>query len=192
MIGPAFRNMLFSMGFGILIFWIAGYIYFANNIGATKTVTSREKVDAIIVLTGGPDRVNTGFDLLAQEAADNLFISGVHKNVSPEKLYSFWHGEETPPCCVTLGYEAHNTRQNAAETRKWIEDNNIKSAYLVTADYHMPRAWLEFTRALPGLALIPHPVRSGAFPLETILGEYNKTILAWLHLHILAPEENNP
>jgi uncharacterized SAM-binding protein YcdF (DUF218 family) len=166
------------------VLWLAGLAAFANGIhGQSRIAPARRSADAIIVLTGGPDRVNTGFDLLAKNIAGDLFISGVGSNVTLEQLLALWRQKAgaVPVCCVTLGHEAQNTAQNADETRAWVENNNIHSAYLVTADYHMPRALLEFRRALPGLKVHPYPVPSHANGLM-ILGEYGKTVLVWLRL----------
>jgi uncharacterized SAM-binding protein YcdF (DUF218 family) len=85
-----------------------------------------------------------------------------------------------------LDYKAHNTKQNAMETRDWVKRENIHSLRLVTSSYHMPRAWLEFHHQLPDVEIVPYPVvsikedlASGRFWVMTFI-EYHKTILTLL------------
>jgi uncharacterized SAM-binding protein YcdF (DUF218 family) len=39
-----------------------------------------------------------------------------------------------------------------------MESEGYHSLRLVTASYHMPRSMLEFTRAMPGIDIVPNPV----------------------------------
>jgi hypothetical protein len=81
---------------------------------------------------------------------------------------------------VTLGREASTTRGNALETAEWARLNHLHSLIVVTARYHMPRALTELARALPGVALFPVPVQSGATAprLRLLAGEYTKWLAA--------------
>ena len=173
---------------GFFMLWLAGCLFFFNSINAMSPAKSTPPADAIIVLTGGPDRINTGIDLLATGTVSDLFISGVNDNVTTDKLLSFWDNDskQDAPCCITLGHRAQNTRQNAMEVRQWIEKTGkaVSSAYLVTANYHMPRANIEIKYALPGIAIRPYPVISGYDPFLTVFGEYNKTLLSWMTLQV--------
>jgi DUF218 domain len=90
---------------------------------------------------------------------------------------------------VTLGHAAASTRGNAAEIAAWARERDIGSVRVVTAGYHMPRALLELRRALPGAALLAHPVVPAALRAPTgprvwrlLVGEYSKLIGAWLGL----------
>ncbi len=175
-----------------LILWIGGYAAFNVHIRGLTPAPADRTTEAIVVLTGGPSRINRGLDLLAAGKTEQLFISGVNTTVSVEALIALWRPDvDKPPCCITLGHDAQNTHENAAEARDWITTNEITSARLLTADYHMPRAWMEFRAQLPGMALYPHPVRASdmqdrlwSYPLMT-LGEYNKTLFTWLRLRIM-------
>jgi uncharacterized SAM-binding protein YcdF (DUF218 family) len=142
------------------------------------------KTDAIVVLTGGPNRIETGLDLLRDGAAQKLFVSGVDPRVTADKLIAAWGGDKNAvSCCVTLGHQAQNTAQNATEARDWAEKENVRSVRLVTAAWHIPRAWLEFHETLPGVKIVSHPVAaSDAEIVEpwfwiTAFAEYNKAIL---------------
>lgn len=154
-----------------------------------KPEPSAEPVEAIIVLTGGENRVKTGLDLLEAGQSDKLFISGVNPKTSTQDILKMWKdGPHKAPCCITLGHEAQNTEENARETKDWIEKNGIQSIRLVTSDYHMSRSLLEFGKGLPDLTILPHPIRSDDISVRNakfwklIFGEYNKTILTWLRL----------
>lgn len=139
-------------------FFIGGLIWFASLVNrAPKDVTT--VTEALIVLTGGTERVATAVDLLKQEKAERLFISGVNKRVDwvllaqtinelPEQLADK----------ITLGHVACNTRQNALESKDWLERNRFQSVRLVTASYHMPRSLSEFRNVMPDMKIIPHPV----------------------------------
>lgn len=72
------------------------------------------------------------------------------------RLSSKW--PEEWECCIALGYEAGDTIGNAAETALWMRKEGFRSVRLVTANYHMPRSLLEFSHAMPGVTVIPHPV----------------------------------
>src|SRR5690242_18030983 len=73
--------------------------------------------DAIVVLTGGRLRLETGLELLGAGDAEKLFISGVNQRVDRgELLRAMGPQAERAACCVVLGHEADNTFGNARET----------------------------------------------------------------------------
>ena len=175
--------------------WATGYSVFAYRITHMYIPDGADpKPDAIIVVTGGSSRINKGLDLLQNGFTDNLFISGVNKKVSLDTLLSIWDGYDphNPPCCITLGHTAKNTWENALETRLWVNaQDNIKTLWLITSNYHMPRAWVELHSAMPELDIVPYPVNSdvtmheqGGF-FRVSLSEYNKTILTYLRLKLI-------
>jgi len=174
----------------MILLWTAGFVGF--NVHIKGLINSdRSRTDAIVVLTGGPDRINAGLDLLADKKADYLFISGVDTRVSAEQLVAMWRAEaKRPPCCIILGHEAQNTIENAAEAKDWIRMNKIHSVRLLTSDYHMPRAHLAFAALMPDMDIRPYPVTSSDVRnnktryLYFAFREYNKTLLTWLRLHM--------
>ena len=123
--------------------------------------------DAIVVLTGGSRRVESGLELLAAGKAQQLFVSGVHPGVElGELLRAAGQTPERVACCIALGHDAESTLGNARETASFMRAHDLHSLRLVTASYHMPRSLLEFTRAMPGITIVPNPV----FP-EIVRGE---------------------
>lgn len=171
--------------------WALGFVLFLIGINVTHPQQKLEYTDAIIVLTGGQHRINTGLDLLMLGKADHLFISGVNPNVTIEDLVRLWDPKfDYIPCCIALGYAANNTEGNARESSAWARAQNIKTIRLVTSNYHLPRAWLEFSHALPQHKIIAHAISPTSVEgdsrhfLKLSLGEYNKTVLTWVRLYI--------
>ncbi|MGH7076412.1 MAG: YdcF family protein [Stellaceae bacterium] len=142
----------------VMLAWLGGLLWFATQVPETvdddNTVT-----DAIVVLTGGGQRVQEGLNLLAHGKGRKLFISGVYRKTDLAALLRTSHHEPSwLSCCIVLGHDADNTRGNAAETARWMHAQHFHSLRLVTASYHMPRSLLEFRRAMPNMRIIPDPV----------------------------------
>jgi uncharacterized SAM-binding protein YcdF (DUF218 family) len=172
----------------LFAFWLVGLSWFARSIpdeiGDTASTT-----DAIVVLTGGSLRIQSGLALLSAGKAKKLFVSGVHHGTDVAALLRAEHqSSDKVACCIALGYDADNTLGNALETASWMRHEGFHSLRLVTASYHMPRSLLEFSRAMPEVHIIPHPVfpervkqeRWWAWPgtATLIVAEYQKYLLA--------------
>jgi uncharacterized SAM-binding protein YcdF (DUF218 family) len=175
---------------GAAIPWSAGLVRFASAIPDT-VADPVSHTDAIVVLTGGSERVATGLQLLAENKAERMFVSGVHPAVDVAKLIRLAGRPLTDlDRRVEAGHGALDTGGNAAETAAWMREHGYRSLRLVTGNYHMPRSLFEFRIALPAVEVIPHPVfpysvqgrtwwlRPGTAAL--IIGEYNKYLLASL------------
>jgi len=171
--------------------WGTGLFYFAANI-PIKVDDLSTQTDAIVVLTGGSMRLETGLALLDQNRATKLFVSGVYNGVDVAMLLQIY--KRAPNALenrISIG-GAVDTIENAAETKRWVDAVQAKSIRLVTAAYHMPRSLLEFRNVMPEIKIIPHPVfpsnvkhsRWWAWPGTTnlMISEYNKFLLAWLRL----------
>jgi uncharacterized SAM-binding protein YcdF (DUF218 family) len=174
----------------LVVLWCAGLLYFASLMPESVD-EPRARTDAIVVLTGGSGRLRQGLQLLADKRARKLFVSGVYHGVDvAELLQVSQHSPEELECCVFIGYEADNTRGNAAETAAWIRDQKFLSLRLVTATYHMPRSLLEFRRAMPTVEIIAHPVFPETFKradwwfwpgsASLVISEYVKYMIAGL------------
>lgn len=168
---------------GFLCLWLVGYAGFVVSTQTVKPENPGAQTGAIIVLTGGNHRIHTGLDLLARGGAEHLFISGVNPNVTRWKIISLWNGElPLPECCIDLGTSATTTRENAHESKEWIEDKNVTTLRLVTSNYHIPRALLEFRHALPDIEIIANPVMIPDYTLNEkrfwviTFSEYNKVL----------------
>lgn len=150
---------------------------------------SLNPVDAVVVLTGGSNRIDSGFDLLRKGAGKKLFISGVYHGIEVKELMKLLRQEdgEKLECCIALG-GAENTVENARESVEWLGKEGFHSFYLVTANYHMKRALLEFANVGPDLDVIPYPVSPDKLDMKIwwrdetfrglIIREYSKYIFA--------------
>ena len=141
---------------GICVLWLAGLLWFATP---PDKEARPEQTDAIVVLTGGSQRLQSGLELLREGKGRALFVSGVGHQVDLDELL---HVSGIAPdwalCCVVLGHDADNTFENARETAKWMRSQGFRSLRLVTAWYHMPRSRLEFNRVMPEIDIVAHPV----------------------------------
>lgn len=179
------RRLGFCLGVGALL-WVAGLLWFATPMAAGD---GRAPTDAIVVLTGGSLRLQSGFKLLGEGKGRKLFVSGVNQEVSLDQLLRLvGRAPDRFACCVVLGYQADDTLGNALETAQWMRRENYHSLRLVTAWYHMRRSLLEFARAMPAVRIVPHPVYPERARLAhwwerrrtalLIVGEYMKYLAA--------------
>ncbi len=177
--------------------WFGGFVWFAHYINSYD-IDTHTKTDAIIVLTGGRNRISEGIRLLNDNLADKLFISGVPTDISIKQIEKQANITADDESKIELGRKAKNTLENAIETEEWIKKNNIKSIRLVTSSYHIPRSLQEFIIYVTmgnDLEVILNPIYSpnvnhnwwkswGTFRL--LIMEYNKFLVVYLcrHLHI--------
>ena len=181
--------------------WVCGLLWFASTI-PTMVEDTTTHTDAIVVLTGGSERIETGLALLDDGLAARLFVSGVGEQVKigdilprtrslrPELLDS-----------ITVGTAASNTPGNAIETALWARTMDVHSIRLVTAAYHMRRSLLEFRASMPDVTIVPHAV----FPpnvksdwwrwpgtASLIAREYTKFAVTWAAQQVGLTSETTP
>ena len=181
-----------------------GFVGFISPLRGAE-VKPAGKADGIVVLTGGSSRVSDAMELLAGGYGKRLLISGVHptnaaSDISRSLPDNSLPDNQTPDnltllsCCVDLDRSAVNTRSNAAETRRWAHERGFKSLIVVTSNYHMPRAIVELSHAMPDIALIPYAVvgdkwrdepwwTSGA-TVRLLLSEYVKYVAAEVRVRL--------
>ncbi len=178
----------------IPIIWAVGLWVFAANLPEPLSQedisrTAESRADAILVFTGGNDRLDTGFDLLRNNHAKELFISGVHGGVEVVSLIKNFSNDNQQKisCCVTVGYNARDTYGNAKESLSWLKANDYKRIILVTSSYHMPRSLYYLRQADLPLKIFTYPILSeygrnnswGDLPgtRALIISEYNKYVV---------------
>jgi len=172
-----------------------GFWWFVTT--ASRPSPQIRPADGIVVLTGGPERVETGLRLLAAGRAPRLLISGLGGGAELAEL-ARRAGLDPAPFTdrVTLGREATSTRTNAVETAQWAERHHIRSLLVVTAGFHMPRAIVELHRRMPSVALLAAPVPAGATKspsLRALAEEYIKWLAAEAGLTgLAAPPDPRP
>ena len=169
--------------------------YRGSLIGEENQIFSAS-VDAIVVFSGGSNRIESAVELLEKKLAKKLFISGVHpkttkddiltKNIGNDKIFN---------CCVDLGNNAINTFENALETAEWVNKNQFNSVLLVTSNYHIKRSLIILRKINPHTNFIPYPIKSTFDKdrqyikkldmLKMLSGEYIKLIYTRLSIMLL-------
>ena len=153
-----FMIWLAAAAIAIVLMWAGGVLWFTANLDREVSDPIIE-TDAIVVLTGGSGRLETGFSLLAEGRTKKMFVSGVDPATTREQIRRLaLRGPNRFECCVVLGRNARDTVGNAAETSAWMQEQGFTSLRLVTGSYHMPRSLIEFRRVMPSVTVIPHPV----------------------------------
>ena len=156
----ALRALILGIGVIAVLAFLAGFWSFAQSV-RTPENPGAPSADAIVALTGGQERLETGVRLLKQHHGQRLLISGVNRIVSDHELFDALHiDDRTARCCVDLGRGAEDTLGNASETAAWARARHYHRVILVTDDYHMPRSITELSIALPEVEILPYPVRT--------------------------------
>ena len=160
----------------MLIYAIA-FVLFAFTLGKPAGPDARA-TDAAVVLTGGPGRIEHGVEVLRQQKAKRMLVAGTDPSVTMADLARRVPGSRKwLACCVDLGTESVDTRTNAEEAKRWLDNHQYKSVRLITSDWHMRRARYEFEKALGGkYELMTDAVRTEP-SLFTLFGEYNKYLM---------------
>jgi uncharacterized SAM-binding protein YcdF (DUF218 family) len=173
-----------------------GFIAFLSQLRGAEEKPART-ADGIVVLTGGSSRVSDAMELLAAGYGKRLLISGVHPTNDVNDISrTLPDNHRLLNCCVDLDRSAINTRSNAAETRRWARERGFTSLIVVTSNYHMPRAIVELSHAMPDVTLVPFAVvgdkwrdepwwTSGA-TLRLLLSEYAKYVAAEVRVRLAA------
>lgn len=165
--------------------YACGFAFFAFYVCAREQ-NDVKYVDAIVVLTGGHNRLSAASDLFNRGLAPRLFISGVGGGAELESMSGSEVLHEEKKSLPELGRDASNTKENALEVSLWAKSRGLKSIILVTSDYHLPRSLLEFRTVMSDVKIVPFGVafdteKKGYFTRFGVLfKEYNKYVVAYL------------
>lgn len=176
----------------ITLVYLIGFFWYLSKI-PDANIAAPLSADAIVVLTGGPERIDSGVALLGAGTGKRLLISGVHPEVTREALKDLVGGDAALfDCCVDMDWRAESTIGNAAETASWVEKNSFTSLIVVTSAYHLPRSLRELTHTMPDAELIGHPVFHDEVHLDNwwlypgttrlLISEYSKFLLTLVRL----------
>ncbi len=183
------RQTLAALFLFALLIAVVDFLIFAGRVSDSRAPAPGRQADAIVVLTGGPGRIPAGLDLVADGAAARVLISGVSPGIGLAEIEANQGGpSQIYACCTDIGTWATSTITNAQEASAWARRNDYDRLILVTSDYHMPRALIEFRRALPDSEIIAWPVSSeaasaaGGTPngFRLLVREWFKYRVAWL------------
>ncbi|MEQ1878820.1 MAG: YdcF family protein [Bdellovibrionia bacterium] len=106
--------------------------------------------DCAVVLTGGPNRVRKGFDLLSQGQVKKLILSGVNPRSSLREIFPqmpFYGALSENE--VILEKRSATTYGNAQQTLALIEALHCRDLVVVTSRVHMYRAIRTFKAIFP-------------------------------------------
>ena len=174
--------MIRRISAALFVLWTLGFFWFAIFLpGPADDRTT----DAIVVLTGGKGRIDRGIDMLREGHAKLLLVSGVDRDVTPQEFAAEYRvSPALMACCITLGFAASDTKGNASETARWFAGRKIGSLRLVTTDWHMRRAAMEFHSALPrGVVIVEDAVPSRP-SFRILFLEYHKFLASALSLSV--------
>jgi uncharacterized SAM-binding protein YcdF (DUF218 family) len=122
--------------------------------------TEDVNADCAIALTGGPNRVREGFDLLSKRNVLKLIVSGVNPQAELRNILPVWpyygdlHEQD-----VILDRRSRTTYGNAQQSLPLVEALHCRDAVLITSRVHMYRALKTFRAQFPvGYAIVPYAV----------------------------------
>lgn len=193
--------MFLTLIFVCIIGWFVGLFTYVDSIEKTwgeikeKNPDIEKQTEAIVVLTGGSERIRHALFMLEMNYASRLFISGVNPDVKIAELFAIYgyKGKRAKEIFkrIQLGYKATDTIENSIEIKDWVQKNNISSIRLVTSNYHISRAIIEIKSNLDdGVEIVPHPVIplnirfdswwKNGISRSLFISQYNKLIAAYV------------
>ena len=120
-----FTNALFVTKWACLIV-LAGFIAFLSGIDFVRRTPSG-RADAIVVLSGDPQRIREGVDLLAKGFGPRLFATGVDNGDEIARLRSLH--KSLFDCCVDVDPRAEDTVEMPSPLRAgWVRKGSPPSS----------------------------------------------------------------
>ena len=152
---------------------------FKNNILFLTKYNDIESPN-IVILTGGANRIKDGLKIIQNfENSKNInykiLVSGTGMGFTKSSLKKKLgpnFNSHLIQCCIDLDGVSKNTLTNASETFKWTSKNDIKEFILITSNYHMPRAILEFKNVMPNLKIYTYAITPKKHDIENWLSSY--------------------
>ena len=177
------RSIRIKWIFIIIFFLILMYDFLSFlSISNKPNNLPQDSKSVIIVLTGGPNRIEEAYSLLESDYGKKLFIAGVNPIVKKSELIRIINPNNILSknlifnCCVSYESKSYNTQTNALEALKWLNKNDHNEILLVTSPEHMPRSIYEFRKNAPKIKIQPWIVKNN--PNKSIINfKYTKNIL---------------
>lgn len=169
--------MIARAGSLFVLLYALGFVLFAFTLGKPASATA-SPTDAVVVLTGGPGRLEHAMDVLRDQKAKRLLVAGADPSVTKGDIVRRIGGSRRlVECCVDLGSESVDTRSNAEEAARWVSKHAFRSVRLITSDWHMRRARYEFEKILGSKIHIESDAIRTEPSFVTLFAEYNKYVL---------------
>lgn len=143
-----------------------------------------EKVDVIIVLSGGLERVEEAARLYREGFSQKLFLSGPVGTMVDEAVRAGVHSND-----ILSEQKAAHTYEHPLFVKPILEQHNYKSAIIVSSPYHMRRSKILFNSVFKksGIHLVYRPVRDHWFDpnnwwknksgRSVVISEYKKLLV---------------
>ena len=152
---------------------------FKNNILFLTKYNDIESPN-IVILTGGANRIKDGLKIIqdfknSKNFNYKILVSGTGMGFTKSSLKKKLgpnFNSQLIQCCIDLDGVSKNTLTNASETFKWTSKNDIKEFILITSNYHMPRAILEFKNVMPNLKIYTYAITPKKHDIENWLSSY--------------------
>ena len=152
---------------------------FKNNILSLTKYNGIESPN-IVILTGGANRIKDGLKIIqdfknSKNINYKILVSGTGMGFTKSSLKKKLgpnFNSQLIQCCIDLDGVSKNTLTNASETFKWTSKNDIKEFILITSNYHMPRAILEFKNVMPNLKIYTYAITPKKHDIENWLSSY--------------------
>ena len=198
-----YKIIFFIILISMLSFFFQGLLDFKEKISSLQKHSNTLNLD-IVILTGGSNRIKNGLKIVNDvhkftKANSKILISGTGKGFtkkSLKKLLTSNFNLKLLECCIKFENISTDTYSNASETYKWVKMNNIKKFILITSNYHMPRAILEFKNQMPNREIFTYPIipknhdignwLNSSETFSLIFVEYSKLLIASLRIKILS------
>jgi uncharacterized SAM-binding protein YcdF (DUF218 family) len=160
----------------LALIYALGFIFFAFTLGKPAPSAT---TDAAVVLTGGSGRIEHAVEVLREGKAKRLLVAGADPSVTKSDIARrLGKGSgKLIDCCVDLGSESVDTRSNAEEAHRWLDQHSFQSLRLITSDWHMRRASYEFEKELGHKYRLITDGVSTEPSFLTLFSEYNKYLL---------------
>jgi len=156
------------------LFTLGDYARFVGEISDSRALNSshaeRRDAEAVVVLTGGANRISAGLKLLRENHGRRLLISGVSATTTRSDLGRILNDNIMMfGCCIDLDREARDTRGNAFQTAEWVRLHRFQKILLVTSSYHMPRSLMLLQEAMPNVDVVAVPILPPEWDKESVL-----------------------
>ncbi|MEM9807675.1 MAG: YdcF family protein [Cyanobacteria bacterium P01_D01_bin.56] len=161
---------------------VATYLATVMHVRLKLIISSNKtpQAQAVLVLGGNHRREIAAAQLAAQESKLTIWVSS---GISELQAHEIFRTKAVPLSRVILDYTATDTVTNFTTLVNQLEKNNIQHIYLITSDFHMPRAksiafWVLGSR---GIAYTPVSVPSDE-PFEPFHKTLRDVTRSWLWL----------